>query len=118
MLVAGTPKRIALFAEATNTALMSVLEDDTRVPVGNVENKVIEAVVLPDSPYAGRLIGSMDLNSQFGVKIMGLQHNGRQQVTGLRESASGPRRRPAAPGCDRRSSRQPAIGASCCWWKA
>ncbi len=85
MVVAGTPKKISLFAESMGTALMSVLEDSQRVPVDDVERKVIEAVVLPDSPYAGRLIGGLDLNTQFGVKIMGLQHNGRQQVTGLRE---------------------------------
>ncbi len=90
MVVAGTPKKITLFAESTETALMSVLEDGERVPVGDVERKVIEAVVLPDSPYAGRLIGGMDLNTQYGVKIMGLQHNGRQQVTGLREMRLAP----------------------------
>ncbi|MCB9137754.1 MAG: SLC13 family permease [Caldilineaceae bacterium] len=90
MVVAGTPKQITLFAESTSTGLMSVLEDGKRVPVGDVERKVIEAVVLPDSPYAGRVIGTLDLHTQYGVKIMGLQHNGRQQVTGLREMRLAP----------------------------
>ena len=86
LTVAGTPKQITLFAESNGLELMSVLEDGERKPMGDVEHKVVEAVVLPSSTYRRRLIGDLDLNSLYGVKIMGLQHRGRQMVSGLRET--------------------------------
>ena len=85
LIVAGTPGEIARFVETTDTHLAPVLADGTRVPVDDIERKVCEAVVLPDSPYNGQLIGELKLNELFGVRIMGLQHRGRQFVTGLRE---------------------------------
>ena len=86
LFVAGTPGEITRFMEQTGTHFASVLEDGSRVPVDDIERKVIEAVVLPDSPFNGRLIGDLELNQQFGVKIMGLQHYGRQFLTGLRDT--------------------------------
>jgi di/tricarboxylate transporter len=44
----------------------------------------VEAVVLPDSPQRGRLISDVGLNQRFDVKIMGLQRNGQQFSSGLR----------------------------------
>ncbi|MCB9158738.1 MAG: SLC13 family permease [Caldilineaceae bacterium] len=85
LIVAGTPGEIARFVETTDSHLAPVLADGTRVPVDDIERKVCEAVVLPDSPYNGQLIGELKLNELFGVRIMGLQHRGRQFVTGLRE---------------------------------
>jgi di/tricarboxylate transporter len=86
LTVAGTPKQITLFAENNGLELMSVLEDGERMPMGDVEHKVVEAVVLPSSSYRRRRIGDLDLNRLYGVKIMGLQHRGRQMVSGLRET--------------------------------
>lgn len=85
LIVAGTPGEITRFVELTSTHLAPVLADGTRVPVDDIERQVCEAVVLPDSPYNGQLIGELKLNDQFGVRIMGLQHRGRQFVTGLRD---------------------------------
>ncbi len=86
LIVAGTPGEITRFVETTGTHLAPVLADGTRVPVDDIERNVCEAVVLPDSPSNGQLIGEMDLNAQFGVRIMGLQRHGRQFLTGLRET--------------------------------
>ncbi|MEZ4609877.1 MAG: TrkA C-terminal domain-containing protein [Caldilineaceae bacterium] len=60
--------------ETTDSHLAPVLADGTRVPVDDIERKVCEAVVLPDSPYNGQLIGELKLNELFGVRIMGLEH--------------------------------------------
>ena len=85
LIVAGAASEIARFVETTGTHVAPVLEDGERVPVGDIECQVVEAVVLPNSSYNGRMIGDLELNRQFGVKIMGLQHQGRPFVTGLRD---------------------------------
>ena len=85
LIVAGTASEITRFVEATGTDVAPVLEDGERVPVGDIECQVVEAVVLPNSSYNGRMIGDLELNRQFDVKIMGLQHRGRPFVTGLRD---------------------------------
>ncbi len=84
LLVSGSPKHIARFMELTQTMPASVLEDERRIPVQTVEQYVIEAVVLPDSPAIGRLIGNLGLYRRFGVRIMGLQRRGGHRRSGLR----------------------------------
>jgi di/tricarboxylate transporter len=49
-----------------------------------MEQKVVEAVVLPDSRLNDRIIGELELNRMYDVKIMGVQHQGRQHIRGLR----------------------------------
>ncbi len=85
LIVTGTAGEISKFVEATGTYVAPVLEDGERVPVGDIESQVMEAVVLPNSSHNGQLIGDLKLNRQFGVKIMGLQHRGRPFVSGLRD---------------------------------
>ena len=84
LMVAGTPKEIAQFMEATSSSMASVLVDGVRTPVNGVEHRVVEAVVLPDSRLNDRIIGELELNRLYGVKIMGVQHQGRQHVRNLR----------------------------------
>lgn len=84
LVVAGTAKEIAGFLRSTGTQLASVLQDNQRVPMADMSQSVIEAVVLPDSPLDGRLLGELELNQQYGIKVMGLQHLGQTRVRGLR----------------------------------
>ncbi len=84
LMVAGTAKEIAQFLESTHSVLASVLVDGERTPISSIETKVMEAVVLPDSRLNGRLIADIELNRLFGVKIMGVQHQGRRLMRGLR----------------------------------
>lgn len=84
LLVAGTPEQIDDFMKQTGTELATVLEDDERVPMSDLRHKVIEAVILPDSPYLGRNVSELRLFQRFGVRIMGLQRNGQQFSSGLR----------------------------------
>ncbi|NJN80880.1 MAG: SLC13 family permease [Caldilineaceae bacterium] len=84
LMVAGSPNEIARFLETSNSHLATVLEDDQRADVGDIEQKVVEAVVLPNSPFNGRRVDELELNRHYGVKIMGLQHHGRHQLSGLR----------------------------------
>jgi len=84
LIVAGTPQKLAAFLDSTDVRLATVLQDDQRVPIADVSQAVIEAVVLPDSPYEGRLIGELHLSQQFGINVMGLQHYGQRRVSGLR----------------------------------
>lgn len=85
LIVAGTAGEIARFVETTGTHVAPVLEDGERVPVGDIESQVMEAVVLPNSSHNGQMIGDLQLNHRFDVKIMGLQHRGRPFVRGLRD---------------------------------
>ncbi|MBX2998886.1 MAG: SLC13 family permease [Caldilineaceae bacterium] len=84
LLIAGLPNNISQFMKSTNTQLASVLVDDQRVPIGSLEQKVVEAVVLPESPFVGRPLGSIGLYRTYGVTVMGVQRQGRQRMRGLR----------------------------------
>ena len=44
----------------------------------------MEAVVLPESPFVGRPLGSLGLHRGYGVTVMGVQRQGRQRMRGLR----------------------------------
>ena len=44
---------------------------------------MIEAVVLPNSPLDGQLVGELELNRLYGVKIMGMQHHSQHRATGI-----------------------------------
>ncbi len=83
LLVSGTAKSIARFIETSNTSLAPVLADGERTSASSIETRVVEAVVLPDSRLNERLIGELELNRLYNVKIMGVQHQGRQHVRGL-----------------------------------
>ena len=85
LLIAGTPGALTQFVEASGTYLAPLLADGARVAVDDVERKVMEAVVLPNSAYNGTRIGDLELNRLYGVHIMGLQHHGRQMMSGLRD---------------------------------
>lgn len=84
LMVAGTPKGIARFIDSTSSSLASVLVDGERASTNEVDQKVVEAVVLPDSRLNDRIIGDLELNRLYGAKIMGVQHQGRQHIRGLR----------------------------------
>lgn len=84
LVVSGAPKDIHLFQQTHNLDLATVIEDEERKATTDLEEQVIEAVVMPGSEMVGNTIGQLMLNRRFGVKVMGLQHQGAQQVQGLR----------------------------------
>ena len=84
LMVAGTPKEIARFLGSTQSRLATVLEDDERTAAQSIDQKVVEAVVLPDSPLDGLVGRELGLNRRYGIKLLGIQRNGRQQLSGLR----------------------------------
>jgi di/tricarboxylate transporter len=84
LLIVGEANDISQFMKSTNTRLASVLVDDQRMPIGSLEQKVVEAVVLPESPFVGRSLGTLALHGTFGVTVMGVQRQGRQRTRGLR----------------------------------
>lgn len=84
LMVAGAPKEIALFLNATGARLATVLEDNERVSAQDMQQRVIEAVVLPDSRYIGRVVSELGLYRLNGIKVLGIQRHGRQQLSGLR----------------------------------
>ena len=84
LMVTGTPKEISRFIDTTSSSLASVLVDGQRTAVNDIDQKVVEAVVLPDSRLNDRIIGDLELNRLYDVKIMGVQHQGRQHIRGLR----------------------------------
>ena len=86
LMVAGTPNEINRFLNASGSQLATVLQDDQRTPTQSVDQNVVEAVVLPDSPYNGRLIRELELNRLHGIKLLGRQRNGRQQMSELLDS--------------------------------
>ncbi len=84
LVVSGTPKDIHLFQQTHQLQLASVIEDEERTPTTEIEEQVMEAVVMPGSEMIGNTISQVQLHRRFGVKVMGLQHQGSQQVQGLR----------------------------------
>jgi di/tricarboxylate transporter len=85
LLVAAPPNTISRFVASNNTRLASVLADDERVPVSSIEQKVVEAAVMPESPFEGRPLGSLGLYARYGVAVMGVQRQGRQRMRGIRD---------------------------------
>jgi di/tricarboxylate transporter len=53
-------------------------------PIRDLEQEVIEAVVLPNSTCAGRLVADLGLSHLYNVTVMGVQRYGRQYMRGLR----------------------------------
>lgn len=84
LLVTGTPKDIHLFQQTQAVELATVIEDEARTATTDLEEQVVEAVVKPGSEVVGNTMRQIMLNRRFGVKVMGLQHQGQQRVQGLR----------------------------------
>ena len=85
LVVTGSAKEISLFLEVNQAEIATVVQDEERTPVTNLEERVVEAVVLAGSNTTGRRLSDLKLSRRYQVKVMGLQHHGRQQVTGLRQ---------------------------------
>ncbi|MBE2236428.1 MAG: anion permease [Caldilineaceae bacterium] len=84
LVVSGTPKDIHLFQQMHAVELATVIEDEDRTVTTDLEDQVMEAVVMPGSEVVGNTMRQIMLHRRFGVKVMGLQHQGQQQVQGLR----------------------------------
>ncbi len=84
LLVSGTPKEIAALLKSSGMQLATVLADDERAVVKDLEQEVVEAVVLPNSTCSGRALVDLRLSHLYGVSIMGVQRHGRQYTRNLR----------------------------------
>lgn len=84
IVVSGTPKDLHLFQQTNQVQIATVLEDQERTETTDLEEQVMEAVVMPQSEVIGRPVSQVMLNRRFNVKVMGLQHQGQQQIQGLR----------------------------------
>ncbi|GJM45275.1 MAG: membrane protein [Gemmatimonadota bacterium] len=84
LIVEGTPQGIAAFIERNGVRIASVVEDEKRVEVRTMDLSIVEAVVLPDSPFVGRAVSTLGLNRLYGVKIMAIQRHGLQHRYHLR----------------------------------
>ena len=84
--VEGSPKHINAFLNSCEgVELASVVEDEHRVPMKTIQLKLVEAVILPDSPFTGRYVASLGLNRLYGVKVMAVQRHGRQHRYQIRQ---------------------------------
>jgi len=84
LVLSGTPKDLHLFQQTNQVRIATVLEDQERTETTELEEQVMEAVVMPQSEVIGRPVSEVMLNRRFNVKVMGLQHQGQQQLQGLR----------------------------------
>lgn len=84
LVVSGTPRDIHLFQQTHSVEVATVIEDAERTAPTDFEEQVVEAVVMPGSEVAGNAMRQIALHRRFGVRVMGLQRQGRQQVHGLR----------------------------------
>ncbi len=84
IVLSGTPKDLHLFQQTSQVQIATVVEDQERTETTDLEEQVMEAVVMPESEVIGRPVSQVMLNRRFNVKVMGLQHQGQQQVQGLR----------------------------------
>jgi di/tricarboxylate transporter len=85
LVVAGDPQAIHKLLDETRSSLATVLEDEEQAPIQSLTEHVVEAVVLPNSPYIGRTVGSLRFYRTYGVKVMGVQRRGRQYRASLRD---------------------------------
>lgn len=83
LTVVGTPGAISRFLGANGARLAGALEAENQVPIGAVDQIMMEAVILPHSAYNGARVSSLNLHQRFGVQIIGLQHNQRHRPDGL-----------------------------------
>ncbi len=84
LLVSGTPKAISLFMQGNGVKLASVMEDEVLSQTPRIDQQVVEAVVLPDSPFGNRLLPELGFYRYENVSVMGVQRQGRQRRSGLR----------------------------------
>ena len=84
LIVEGTPQGITAFIEGQGVRIASVVEDEKRVEVRSLDLSIVEAVVLPDSPFVGRAVSRLGLNRLYGVKVMAIQRHGKQHRYHLR----------------------------------
>ena len=84
LMISGGANEITAFLKETHSTLATVLADDKRVALSSLQQTVVEAVVMPDSPFSGRVVGTLELHRRFGVDVMGVQRQGRHQSEGLR----------------------------------
>ncbi len=84
LIIEGTSKRIAEFLTGSGAALSSVVEDNKRVPTREVELRLAEAVIPPESPFIGMNVAELSLNRNYGVKVMAIQRRGRHHRYNIR----------------------------------
>jgi len=84
LIVEGTPQGITRFIEAQGVRIASVVEDEKRVEIRSMDLSIVEAVVLPDSPFVARSVATLGLNRLYGVKVMAIQRHGLQHRYHLR----------------------------------
>lgn len=65
-------------------SLGTVIQDEVRVPIRTFSLKVVELVILPESPYIGTRIPELKLYKRFGVKVMAIQRGGTNHRMDLR----------------------------------
>ncbi|MFH1145171.1 MAG: SLC13 family permease [Candidatus Eisenbacteria bacterium] len=78
LIIEGSPREITRFlSSAAGVELASVIADEQRVPMKTLELRLVEAVVLPDSPFVGRAVRDLGLNRLYDVKVMAVERRGR-----------------------------------------
>ncbi len=85
LIIEGTSKRIAEFLAGSGAALSSVVEDNKRVPTREVELRLAEAVIPPESSFIGMNVAELALNRNYGVKVMAIQRRGRHHRYNIRQ---------------------------------
>ncbi|MBU6349622.1 MAG: anion permease [Chloroflexi bacterium] len=85
LLVSGLPKDLLLLQQTHQLSLATAFEDALKAGDLDLEEQVMEAVIMPGSEIVGTSLKHLQLYSRFGVKIMGIQHQGSQKMQGLRD---------------------------------
>jgi len=85
LLVSGPPKDLLLLQQTYQLSLATVFEEPLNTEGLDLEEQVMEAVIMPGSEIVGNSLKQLQLYSRFGVKIMGIQHQGSQKTQGLRD---------------------------------
>ncbi|MEZ4707751.1 MAG: SLC13 family permease [Caldilineaceae bacterium] len=80
----GTPNAIARFLLEARAQFVSSAEAENRGNGAHRGQKLVEAVILPESSLNDRRIDETQLDELYGVKILGVQHRGRPVLQGLR----------------------------------
>ncbi len=86
MIITGKPKESAEFLEQVQVQVQTGGKKVEVPEIDSTELKIGEAVVLPDSRFCGRRLGSLALHTRYGVKVLSIQRGGEHRKKSLRDT--------------------------------
>ncbi len=86
MILTGKPSETAEFLEEVQAKIQTGGKKVVPAQTQSTEMRLGEAVVLPDSRFCGRRLGSLALHTRYGVVVLSIQRGGEHRQQNLRNT--------------------------------